>query len=222
MGENLGKTMETQMKRFLCALLLVCMLGCDGEIRIDLGDSLNLPTTPSIPERPERNYPDYEPERPTVNLEVALRQGNWLGSQGEGSCVHATMIMLFRWQGRDDLAEVWRTSYENGEWHEGLAAKFEKERVRYAYTWKENDVQFLEWACKTRRGCGVTVRGGAHMVMLVHLDAKQAGILDNNSVNQIKWVPRETFLSEWYNSNSWAVTPVYTPPPPLPSKEPIE
>ena len=204
------------MKRLLCVLLLtVCMLGCDQEIKLDFGWGFGDTPTDN---RPDYVYPEFQREFPTVNLEQSFRQGNWLGSQREGSCVHATMIMLFRWQGREDLAEKWRATYENGEWHDGLAAKFDKEGVRYAYTWKQNDVRFLEWACKTRRGCGVTVLGGAHMVMLVHLDDKWAGILDNNFTEKIKWVPRQTFISEWKNSYSWAVTPVYTPPPPLPSE----
>lgn len=209
------------MTRLLCLLLLMCMLGCDTGITVDLGNGFGI-TPSSTPVRPDHAYPEYEREYPTVNLEQAFRQGNWIGSQGEGSCVHATMIMLFRWQGREDLATRWRETYENGEWYDGLASKFDKEGVRYAYTWNRNDVRFLEWACMTRRGCGVTVRGGAHMVMLVHLDQERAGILDNNNIQEIKWVPRQTFLSEWYSSNSWAVTPVYTPPPPLPCKDPIE
>jgi len=40
--------------------------------------------------------------------------------------------------------------------------------------------------------------------------------LDNNDINKITWVPRDTFVTEWQNSNGWAVTPVYTPAPPLP------
>jgi hypothetical protein len=203
------------MKRLLCAFALVYMLGCDTEVAIDLGSGFGS-LTPST--RPNYDYPEYERERPTVNLERAFRQSNWKGSQNEGSCVHASMISLFRWQGREDLATKWRATYENGEWYDELAAKFDKEGIRYAYTFGKKDVKFLEWACNTRRGCGVTVRGGAHMVTLVYLDNKQAGILDNNSVDKIKWMPRQTFLSEWYNSRSWAVTPVYTPPPPLPTK----
>lgn len=206
------------MKRLLAVLFVVCVLaGCDSQIRIDLDG-----VTPAIPTpvRPYHEYPDYEQEFPTVNLEQAFRQQNWRGREGEGSCVHATMIMLFRWQGRPDLAKKWRETYGDGEWWEGLAAKFDKEGVRYAYTVKRNDVSFLQWACSTRRGCGVTVRGGAHMVTLVHLDSKWAGILDNNSIEEIKWVRRETFLSEWFSSNSWAVTPIYTPPPPLPYRSP--
>ena len=88
------------MTRLLCALLLVSLLGCQTEIEIDLGDGFPAPP-PSMPVRPERDYPEHEREYPTVNLEHALRQANWIGSQGEGSCVHATMIMLFRWQGRE-------------------------------------------------------------------------------------------------------------------------
>jgi hypothetical protein len=39
-------------------------------------------------------------ERPTVNLPLALRQSNWLGPQGDGSCTWATLVSLLRWQGR--------------------------------------------------------------------------------------------------------------------------
>lgn len=154
-------------------------------------------------------------ERPTVNVPLALRQSNWIGNQGEGSCVHATMISLLRWQGRLNKADYWRQTYGNGEWPDDLAAKFDRENVRYAYT-TDGDVRFLEWACRTRRGCGITVMGGAHMVALVHLDAQWAAILDNNSVSKFKWVPRATLIAEWKASHGWAVAPIYTPAAPLP------
>lgn len=159
-----------------------------------------------------------EAERPTVNVPPALRQSNWLGSEGSGSCVHATTITLLRWQGRYRMADYWRKTYGNGEWPGDLAAKFDREGVRYAYTSNENDVKFLEWAVSTRRGCGVTCMGGAHMIALVHLDDKWAGLLDDNDTSKFIWVPRETFLAEWRNSNSWAFAVIYSPPAPLPIK----
>jgi len=203
-------------KLLACLVLMFALTGCDGTVTIDLGD-WNVPSVIQ-PVKPFHQYPAYQAEFPTVNLEQAFRERNWLGPQGEGSCVHASMIMLFRWQGRYDLADRWRRTFADGEWTSGtgLAAKFDKEGVRYAYTTGENDLSFLEWAVKSRRGCGVTVKGGAHMVILIHLDAERAGILDNNHPEKFKWVPRETFLAEWYSSQSWAVVPVYTPPPPLP------
>lgn len=153
-------------------------------------------------------------EMPTVNVPKADRQSNWLGNQRQGSCVHASMISLFRWQGRPHTADYWRRTYGNGEKPQGLAAKFDQENIRYAYV-TNGDVSFLEWACKTRRGAGITVRGGKHMVTLVHLDAKWAAILDNNNIEAFIWVPRETLIAEWKASYGWAVTPVYTPAAPL-------
>jgi hypothetical protein len=155
-------------------------------------------------------------ERPTVNPPAALRQENWIGNQGSGSCVHATVITLLRWQGRYNMANHWRNTYGNGETADDLAANFDREGIRYAYTANKNDVAFLEWACKTRRGCGVTVRGGIHMIALVHLDDKWAGLLDDNQTANYIWVPRERFLAEWKASDSWAVTPIYAPAAPLP------
>ena len=154
-------------------------------------------------------------ERPTVNVPEVLRQRNWIGDQGMGSCVHASMISLLRWQYRLKTADHWRQTYGDGEQPEDLAAKFDREGIRYAYV-TNGDVRFLEWACRTRRGCGITVMGGAHMVALVHLDDKWAAILDNNNVENFIWVPRETLIAEWKASYGWAVTPIYAPAAPLP------
>ena len=183
-------------KAILAALLFVSVVGCEP---------LQL--------TPVRIVKEY----PTVNVPLALRQSNWLGNQLQGSCVHASMISLLRWQGRFNTANYWKRTYGNGEWPETMAAKFDKENIRYAYV-TNGDVKFLEWACRTRRGAGITVKGGAHMVSLVHFDAKWAGILDNNSVTKIRWIPRETLIAEWVASNGWAITPIYTPAAPLPQK----
>ena len=184
------------MKRILSMLILLASLaGC--EFNEDMGMPVSIK------------------ERPTVNVPAALRQSNWRGPQGQGSCVHATMISLFRWQYRLNTADYWRRTYGDGEYPEDLAAKFDQEGIRYAYV-TNGDVRFLEWACRTRRGCGITVMGGAHMVALVHLDNKWAAILDNNNVERFIWVPRETLIAEWKASYGWAVTPIYTPAAPLP------
>ena len=164
-------------------------------------------------------------EVPVVNLPVELREENWVGPAGEGSCVHATVVMLLRWQQQYQTADDWRRTYSDGEyaddkWNYGsnLARKFDSENVRYAYT-IEGDEKFLEWAISTRRGAGVTVKGGRHMVALVHMDDEKVGLLDNNDIENIIWVDRERFMSEWKNSNGWAVTPIYTPAPPLPVRK---
>jgi len=154
-------------------------------------------------------------ERPTVNIPLSLRQSNWRGSEGEGSCVHAAMISLFRWQGRANTAERWLRTYGGGEWPDDMASKLNRDGIRFA-SCENGDVKFLEWACRTRRGCGITIMGGAHMVTLVHLDAKWAAILDNNRVGQFIWIPRETLIAEWQASFGWAITPVYSPAAPLP------
>lgn len=187
---------QLRLKRLLFALaLVVSVAGC--EVVVDVGKRV------------------VRKERPAANIPTALRQSNWHGPRGQGSCVHAAMISLFRWQGRLKTADYWRRTYGDGEWPENLAARFDREGIRYAYV-TNGDVRFLEWACRTRRGCGITVLGGAHMVTLVHFDDKWAAILDNNKVERFIWVPRETLIAEWKASNGWAVAPIYTPAAPLP------
>lgn len=180
------------MKRIAVVLLLSLCLGCSAQLNTSI-----------------------ETERPTVNIPYVLRQANWIGNQREGSCVHATMMSLFRWQGRYNTANHWGRIYGNGSWPEDLESKFNRNGIRYAYV-TNGDVGFLEWACSTRRGCGITVMGGAHMVALVHLDSEWAAILDNNNVDSFTWIPRATLIAEWQASYGWAVVPIYTPAAPLP------
>jgi hypothetical protein len=164
---------------------------------------------------PEWRQQDAIEEVPVINIPPGDRKGNWIGPQGMGSCVHASMISLLRWQGRRDLADAWR--YADGESPRTFNRKLDAAGVRYAVI-TNGDAGFLEWACRTRRGAGVTVRNGAHMVTLVHLTDDQAGLLDNNDPTKINWVPRDDFLAEWRAgpNGGWAVTPIYTPAAPLP------
>ncbi|MHC4302100.1 MAG: hypothetical protein ACYS7Y_32965 [Planctomycetota bacterium] len=157
-------------------------------------------------------YPAFEEELPVVNVSYEMRQHNYTPG---GSCVHASLITLLRWQNRSEEAAMWRREFSGGEWATSVARKLDSRGIRYAYT-SEGDVEFLEWACRTRRGAGVTVRGGAHMVTLTHLDDEWAVLLDNNNISKFIWLPRQEFIDEWQASHGWAVTPIYSPHAPLP------
>jgi hypothetical protein len=157
----------------------------------------------------------WAPEHPVVNLPAVLRQANWLGNKGQGSCVWASTISLLRWQGRPKTADYIRRMYGDGEYPDSFEQQVNALGIRYAMT-TDGDIEFLEWAIRTRRGAAVTVKGGAHMVCLVDLDAQRACLMDNNSPQKYVWVPRESFLAEWRASHGWALTVVYAPCPPLP------
>jgi len=195
---------QVTMLILLLVILVLSLTGCEQLDTI----------MPTIDTSPPGTTPIMA-ERPTVNVPYELRQENWLGRQREGSCVWATTISLLNWQGRYRTADWVRKNRGDGEWPEHMAEGLNDAGIRYAYT-VEGDVKFLEWACKTRRGCGVTVNGGAHMVALVHLDSKWAAILDNNDITKFIWVPRTALIAEWQASHGWAVAPIYTPAPPMP------
>jgi hypothetical protein len=164
-------------------------------------------------------------EVPTVNIPPQCREANWVDPITlEGSCVFATQTMSFRWMLDDVEANYWRATFSGGEyaddsWHYGsnLARKFDARDIPYAYS-LDGDPAFLTWSLSTRRPCGVTTNGGKHMQLLVHFDDEWAALIDNNSPSQINWVPRDRFLHEWWNSNSWAVTILESPCPPLPKR----
>jgi hypothetical protein len=156
-------------------------------------------------------------EVPIVNLPYGLRQQNWT-LNGNGSCVHASLIMLLRWQGHDKLADSWKANNGGGEYPKGMSEKMDKAGIRFAVIYN-GDIGFLDWACSTRRGCGIVTgicEPGDHCVCLVHLDSEWAGILDNNHIGQISWMPRADFILWWKTCGGWAFTPCYSPSPPLP------
>lgn len=173
------------------------------------------PADTRVDRAPAGNLVDVDrldrPDGIDVRLPPEWRQQNW-APYGSGSCVHATMVMLFRWQGQPELAEHWRTTYHSGESAPGLRAKLTREGVPYADT-TTAEVEFLQWACDTRRGAGVVVQGGHHMVLLVHLDDERAATIDNNHPQRVDWWPRERFLREWREAGGWAITPLYDPQP---------
>lgn len=173
-------------------------------------------------------------EIPQVNIPPQLWKRNWAFTPFQGSCVHASAIMLWRWQGQYEWAEYWGKKYYHGEYASRFHAKCDAEGVTYCDTYDEGDESHLYWAIRTRRGAVVAISNGplygyhptpknptgkiAHAVCLVHLDNKVAGILDNNDTGPgpgvVKFVDAKAFLEDWHNSGSWAWTPVSTPPAP--------
>lgn len=161
-------------------------------------------------------------EIPTVNVPRKLRQGNWLrrGTRADGSCCHASLISLLRWQGQARIADRWRRTHSGGEFTWTMKADLDEAGIPYA--WCENgDERFLEWAIATRRGACVQYTNSPrsrcyHMVNVVHLTSKWVGILDNNDVRKFKWMGRDQFMRNWKSSNGWAFTPVFSPAAPLP------
>ena len=145
-----------------------------------------------------------------------MRTQNWFGDQGSGSCVFAGMVPLLRWQGRNAAADRIR-EYGDGAGPERLDQIFDEEGIRYAQV-TNGDETFLDWALKTRRGCGICyqIPEGCHFVTLVYLDDAQAAILDNNDIDHFIWMPREELLAKWRAIGGWAITPVYSPAAPLP------
>ena len=159
-----------------------------------------------------RDYGVQIVDRPVVNVPPVMRESNYYDT---GSCVHATLITLLRWQGKEKLASDWRRRHYGGEYAGALNVKMDRRGIRYTSTTK-GDVRFLEWACRTRRGCGITVKGGKHMITLVHLGREWAAVLDNNDTSKFIWIPRKKLIDEWKRSYGWAVTPVYSPMAPWP------
>lgn len=160
-------------------------------------------------------------ERPTVNVPVALRQANWLGSKREGCCTLASLCTALNWCGCYKDAAYVRSHFGNGQSPQSLAQLMASANIRFAWTVGDKDVDFLEQALAGRRAVMVAVfadpvSGDCHMLNLTQLDATSACLIDNNSPRDNKWMSREQFLKTWFETGSWAVVPLEgAPAPPL-------
>lgn len=151
---------------------------------------------------------------PAVDLAPKFRQRNWTQG-GQGSCVHATTVMLLRWQGQYSIAESWKQAYGGGDNPIAHERKLKEVGLRYVMT-DDGDERLLDWAIATRRGCGVSWPS-RHFVALVGRDGDTAIILDNNRVGKYTYRPWSEFVSEWKSCGGWAVAFLYEVPPPVPT-----
>jgi hypothetical protein len=190
------------MMRWIVIALLLCV-GCEALDSPEFYRALPVP----------------DPERPVVNPHVSYRQSNWRGPKGQGSCVHASLTSMLRWQNQFELAARWRATYGgDGEYDTELRSRLDEQGIPFAYTINAN-LKLLDIAHATRRGallwwkpnhccmfCGwVSVNGQLHAV-----------ILDNNHIQNYELVERSQFQRLWAGYGGFALTTLYDPPsPPL-------
>jgi hypothetical protein len=149
-------------------------------------------------------------------------------SDGKGLCVFASMDMLARWHHIAPLIDIVHKVNEGGGWPEKVDRVLKEHAPGLKYVQYEgDDPEILDEAMAQRRAACVTYGygeryGGArviyHMVLLVHLDAETACIVDNNFPGTYEWMSRKTFLERWKHPSGkgWAYTFLEPPPPPIP------
>lgn len=155
-------------------------------------------------------------ECPVVNLPELMREWNWTDRSGAGSCVHASSIYHFRWQGKLPLAAWWRQKYAGGETAQSIQQIWASNGIPFHAT-ENGDPNHLDWATRTRRGaiiwffpshcvhfCGWSTVGGRQYAFLC----------DNNRIEKYIRVPREEFVQRWREYGGFACTALYAPAPP--------
>lgn len=184
-----------------CLAILACLLalGCTPEAQYRA-----LPRTTEV-------------DTPIVNLPVDIRQQNWRGPGGDGSCVHASLSSMLHWQNQFELAKWWRSQYSGGEWSDQLRRRLDAARIPYAYTEKAN-IKLLDDAHAARRGAILWWKP-SHCCTFVGWakgsDGKiYAAILDNNRTQAFEYVERNQFHSAWAQYGGFALTTLYDPPAP--------
>jgi hypothetical protein len=170
-----------------------------------------------------------------LDLPPSLHLKNRGGSDGAGLCVFASLTHSGRWA--ED--PVFKGLFDYMTTQPGGGYPEKVDRVVSTYAAKNNlpkpnylqvegkDLEVLKTATKNGLMPGVTYSfsptgryGGqriAHMVSLVHLDDKWAGLLDNNFPGTIEWMtPLEFQKTYTGGGGGWAVILLKDGPPPVP------
>ncbi len=199
------------MKSFLLITVGILLLGLAG---CDLPDG-GKPNYPDCSDCPEAT----EATEPSAALPVTLRQKNWIGRKGAGSCYHAATHDVLFGQDMPEMAEWWKQTYGDGEWTHKLIKKMQQANLRVAFTDDGNET-FLQWCSMTGRPAAITWRGlnspSGHAITFNGFYRGQAYITNNNNPEQMECLPKAVFLRIWRRSGGDAVSVIHTPLAPKP------
>lgn len=184
-----------------CLLLAFCIVGCDkiGQTRF-------------------RPLPAPQAEAPEVQLPAEIRQRNWRGPLGQGSCVYASLTTHSRWQNNFELAQWCRDKNGDGEYSQRLRDRLDAIGVKHAST-EQASPEFLDWCAATRRGCILwwkpshccTFAGYVQRDGVVY-----CAIIDNNQPGKFELTERSQFLRLWSGYGGFGLAVLGPPASPLP------
>ena len=175
------------------------------------------------------------------DLPTELRLKNKGGSDGRGGpgtgsglCVFTSINHSAHWQNVDALKDFrdWMTKLPGGGDPEKVDRMIEKKckelgmpKPEYIQV-ERADLDILLLALKTGRMPSITYAYSptgryngkriSHMVSLVHLDDKWAGVLDNNYPDALEWLTPDQLRKTFKQGSGWCVILLAPPPPPVP------
>ncbi len=172
--------------------------------------------------------PTFEGTELAVDLPVSQHVKNFgAPKDGKGLCVFASMTMAARWHNLAALSDIIHKLDKGGGWPEKVDQVIKQYAPGVKYVQYEGtDPAIMDKAIADGIPACVTYGYGErygmqtiyHMVLLVHLDKKNAAILDNNFPGTYEWMSREEFLKRWVHptGKGWALVMLEPPPPPIP------
>lgn len=150
-------------------------------------------------------------EQPICNLPAALHVRNWLGPEGQGSCVHASLKNHALWH--NDFAFVAKWPYGDGDYATRIRERLDAFGYDYAYT-ERYDSRFLDWCHRNRHGAIIWWKPAHCCTFMgwVERDGRQyAAILDNNYPGKFELTERDQFVRLWAGYGGFALSFVKSP-----------
>jgi len=196
------------MLRLTLILVAAVLFPTGCTIRIVDGEPFSSESV--VPPERQEGCPDNVCPWMRPDLPPELRERNYAG----GSCVHAAFVACLRMQGREEEAERWRRTFAGGEYASRLISRANGAGLRVAYT-RDGEAEFLEWCHRTRRPCVIFYKP-SHAIVFVGYQDGRAVLMDNNHPSRLEYVEKQRFIRAWRGYGGFALTPVYSPAPPIP------
>lgn len=175
------------------------------------------------------NGPTHDGSEVVTDLPESLRVRNTVGTDGLGLCVWASTEMMARYLNVRGLVGIFEAMRKEpgGGWPERvdreMAARCPDVKYRQ---YLGGDLDFIRQGIDSGRPVCATYGYGefyggrtiAHMILVVAMDDRQTGVLDNNDPDHIWWMPTEEFARRfaWPSGQGWAWYALAPPPPPPP------
>lgn len=135
---------------------------------------------------------------------------NYLGRRGRhlyGSCFHAAMQDLLRWQGLDERADYWRRHFDGPATLDDIRGIADCLALRHAET-EDGNEDFLEYCTQGRLGAAIgweVDEPGDHAIVFCGFDGREAVLLGVNRPETTR-MERGEFLRRWRRCGGFAIT----------------
>ena len=189
--------------KVLTAMLVLALVAITGIVAVVAGGNADSGTAnPASPVADRSSVP--------APIDVANPVHNYMSGRGRhqsGSCLHAAVEDLLRWDGLDQKADYWRSHFGGAANLVTVVRIADGLGLRHSET-SGGDEEFLDYCTANQLGAAIyweVDEPGDHAIVFCGFDGPDAVLLGTNRPVTSR-MPRTEFLARWRNCGGCAFT----------------